>query len=257
MRRHSDELFELIKSLSKTEKSYFKKFTSKHIIGEKNNYMKLFEVMEKQKEDDEKALIKSLDGEDFVNHLSRVKNYLHDLILKSLISYHSERSVNAELMELMRKVEVLWSKRLYDQCEKLLRKARKIAHLYDFNLALLDIMKWEQQIAYEKNEKDQTIDQIEEKFKEQVGVLEAHRHLIEFDRRGQELSLMIFQSGESRTQESIQKYKKIFESPEIQINLEKSSSFRIKISYYLIHFLYYSATGENEKALDGRAIQCQ
>ena len=39
----SNHLFELIKSLNKSEKRYFKLFSSRHTIGEENGYLKLFD----------------------------------------------------------------------------------------------------------------------------------------------------------------------------------------------------------------------
>ena len=48
--KFSNDLFQLIQSLSRTEKAYFKKYTSLHVIGERNNYVKLFNAIEKQKE---------------------------------------------------------------------------------------------------------------------------------------------------------------------------------------------------------------
>ncbi len=44
----TNDLFTLINSLNRTEKGYFKKFASQHGKGEKNNYVQLFEAMDKQ-----------------------------------------------------------------------------------------------------------------------------------------------------------------------------------------------------------------
>jgi len=40
-----DSLFQLIRAMTKAEKRYFK-LNSTHVIGEKNNYMRLFEAMD-------------------------------------------------------------------------------------------------------------------------------------------------------------------------------------------------------------------
>ena len=44
----SDDLFQLIKSLTKPEKIYFKKFSSIFIEKESSNYLKLFDEIDKQ-----------------------------------------------------------------------------------------------------------------------------------------------------------------------------------------------------------------
>ena len=54
----SDQLHKLIKSLSKPEKRYFKVFSSRHIIGDENNYQTLFDAIDKQEEYDEEKLMK-------------------------------------------------------------------------------------------------------------------------------------------------------------------------------------------------------
>ena len=46
MKTPSQDLYKLIKSLTKTEKRYFSKFAEKHVIGDQNNYYKLFKVID-------------------------------------------------------------------------------------------------------------------------------------------------------------------------------------------------------------------
>ena len=42
-----DHLFELIKALSKSEKGYFKKVNAFHVKGDQNNYMLVFDTIDK------------------------------------------------------------------------------------------------------------------------------------------------------------------------------------------------------------------
>ena len=57
MMQPTKDLFQLVKSLSQSEKIYFKKYTSLHVLGGVNNYILLFNVIEQQKQYDE-TLIK-------------------------------------------------------------------------------------------------------------------------------------------------------------------------------------------------------
>ena len=79
----TDDLFQLIKSLKQTEKRYFKIFASIHVKGEQNNYVKLFDAIDRQQEYDEKALLENLHGETFVKQFAVTKNYLYKLKLKT------------------------------------------------------------------------------------------------------------------------------------------------------------------------------
>jgi len=121
----SNDLFRLIKSLSPSEKRFFKIYSSRHVIGEENNYVKLFDIIDKQKQYDEAEIRKHFNNNPFVKYLSKSKAYLHQLILKSLTSYYSQITIDAKLKEQLRQVEILYHKALYDQCIKLLRKVKK------------------------------------------------------------------------------------------------------------------------------------
>jgi len=137
--RVSDDLFQLIKSMSKSEKGYFKKFASKHTIGEKNIYVKLFDAIEKMEAYDESVIKKRFSGEKFAEKLYSTKNYLFNLILKALSSYHAEKFVVSRLNMMMIELNVLFEKGLYKQFKTLLNKAISIASENEkpFYLALL------------------------------------------------------------------------------------------------------------------------
>ena len=66
MKTNSDPLHQLIHSLSKGEKRSFKIYASRHVLGDENNYVKLFDAIEKQKEYDEEALLKKFKNEKFI-----------------------------------------------------------------------------------------------------------------------------------------------------------------------------------------------
>lgn len=137
--KQSDDLFQLVKSMSKSEKGYFKKFASKHTIGEKNIYVKLFDGVDSLKEYDEEKLKSKFKGEKFADKLYSTKNYLFNLILKSLSAYHSEKFAVSKLHMMMIELNVLFEKGLYKQFKTLLNKAIGIAVENDkpFYLALL------------------------------------------------------------------------------------------------------------------------
>ncbi len=125
----SPELFNLIKSLTKSEKRYFK-LSSSLQSGEKN-YMKLFDAIEGQEEYEEEDLKVLFKGETFINHLPSEKNHLYSLILKSLRGFYADKSAAAILQEQLRNIELLYNKALYKECAKTIKKAKKIAYNYE------------------------------------------------------------------------------------------------------------------------------
>ena len=69
----NESLHELIKYLSKSEKRYFKIVSSRHTIGEENNYILLFDYLERQEIYDEEKLFEYFKGEAFLNKFSVTK----------------------------------------------------------------------------------------------------------------------------------------------------------------------------------------
>ena len=102
----SAELFDLVKSLSKSEKRFFK-LSSSLQTGEKN-YLQIFDAIEKQSSYDEAALKKQFAKETFVKHFPSEKNHLYKTILKSLRGFHADNSINSVLKQEIKNVEILY-----------------------------------------------------------------------------------------------------------------------------------------------------
>ena len=102
----NEYLYYLIKSLSKSEKRHFRLYNK----GDSNNYLLLFDAIEKQSHYDGIKIKETFKKKDFIKQLHVTKNYLNNQILKSLKSYHSKISKSAELKELIRDIEILLKK---------------------------------------------------------------------------------------------------------------------------------------------------
>ena len=137
-------LFFLIKSLTKTEKRYFKLFCFTQKVGK--NYLKLFEAFDNQEVLDEAAIKQQFQGEKFVKQLHVTKNYLSQLILKSLRKLLWATIKNAEIKDCLRNVEILFHKELYDQCHYELLRAEKLARKYEHLTSLIEILGWRRRI---------------------------------------------------------------------------------------------------------------
>lgn len=139
----NDELFILIKSLSRSEKRYFKLFVSG---GEHANYLRLFEVIDKQEVYDESSVRQYFSGERFVKQMHVTKNYLRNLLLASLRNFHHAISKDAELKEVLRNVELLFNKELFGLCETELKKAEALAKKYELNTGLVEVLSWKRKL---------------------------------------------------------------------------------------------------------------
>ena len=140
-------LFQLIKSLSISEKGYVKKICAKN--GANPSYLKLLDAIDSQTTYDEESIKKKFKNQKFIKQLSVAKSYLIKSILKSLRAYHSESTNNIQVHELLLEIEILYNKRLIGLCQKLIKKAKRIIEeaqlfhhaeelaFWDFRLALL------------------------------------------------------------------------------------------------------------------------
>ena len=137
----TDFLHELIQSLSKSEKRYFKLISSRHTIGEANNYVILFDYLDKQEAYDEKDVFENFKGEAFLNRFSITKKRLYNHILSALNGFHSQGNTEAQLHKMLHGADILIHKTLYAQAGKLLMSAEKLALKHEQHNLLIDIRK--------------------------------------------------------------------------------------------------------------------
>ncbi|MBI9053611.1 MAG: hypothetical protein JEY96_07315 [Bacteroidales bacterium] len=143
---NTDPLFQLIKSLTKAEKRYFKLHATTQKASENTKFIKLFDLIDKQKDFNE---VKILEKEESIKsqQLSNLKAHLYKQILKSLRSSNSEEDIDLLIRELIDHSTILYNKCLYEQCVKMLEKAKHTAEKYDKNILLLEITEFEKRLV--------------------------------------------------------------------------------------------------------------
>jgi hypothetical protein len=118
-RAPSEDLFRLIRSLSKGEKRNFKLLAGLLASEKDKKYVELFDVIDKQDVYDEGKVIKLLKHL-YGGQLAVGKHYLFKLILNSLVYYNN--SPGSDLNNLVEQIKILVGKDLYPQASKLIRK---------------------------------------------------------------------------------------------------------------------------------------
>ncbi len=152
----SEELHQLIQSMNMSEKRYFKIYSSRHVIGKKNNYIRLFSAVEKQNTYDEVQIKKTFEGETFIKHLPSEKNYLYQNVLESLNFFHKEKTFLTRYCNIIISIEVLYNKGLFDQCKKLINKAKKEAYSLE-KFSILTILLRLETLIYIKDEDEKML----------------------------------------------------------------------------------------------------
>lgn len=139
----SAELHELIHSLSRSEKRYFKIYAARHTIGPVNNYTRLFDAIEAQEQYDEARIKQAFAGETFIRHLPSEKHYLYHQVVDSLNAFNREKSFLARYSSTLTTIEILYNRGLFAHCRKLIRKAKKEAYSLEKYSILLILIHWE------------------------------------------------------------------------------------------------------------------
>ncbi len=124
--RSIDILFQLIRSLEKAEKRHFKLYINRSSGKEDLKIVRLFDALDKQKEYDEKILLKKLD--DVTKpQLANLKTHLYKQILASLRLLKSADSLDLQLNEQFDYAHILYKKGLFLQSLRILERAKEIA----------------------------------------------------------------------------------------------------------------------------------
>ena len=121
----SSNLFDIIHSLSGSEKRYFKVFSSTHIIGFKNKYEKLFNAyceLPADKPYDEAAFKKMLADRRWAQNLAVDKKVLEDILMRAMRAYNAEKSSEGTLNDIIANVHFLYNKGLVSAAMKELKK---------------------------------------------------------------------------------------------------------------------------------------
>lgn len=124
----------------------------------RNNYLKLYDAIAEQKQYEEKALIDKFKDEKFTNNFPMAKNYLYNIILKSLRYYHSGDNSEYRIRECLDRFDILFNKCLFHQCIKMINKAESLAKKYQLTDMQLPVLNRKLQLIkmnffnYSKNE---------------------------------------------------------------------------------------------------------
>ncbi len=229
-----EELFSLVKSLSKSEKRYFKVFCSQ--MGSENNYLRLFDALDKQKEFDEMVIRKKFKGEKFLDQLHVTKNYLRQLILKSLRSYHSKFSKDAELKDILRNIEILFNKELYEHCQTELKRAEYLAAAFELKTGHVEVINWKRKI--EQATRPQNYQALREIIKEQGLAIAKLKNTYDYWELAVDVSTGLFVEGG----------KKEVKSPLLS-DARLAQSLEAKVLFFNTSYVHYLQKNEQEKAV--------
>jgi hypothetical protein len=242
----SDKLYRLIRSLSPAEKRYFRIFVRGRTDRD-SKYLHLFEVLAGMETFDDavaqKKIYKSQPSGQ--KKYPELKAYLYDLILKCLHSFQDQHHSGHRIRQILDGVEVLFRRGDYEDCRDLLQKAGKIARQYEAFSFLLEIIRWEKQLAYSTMDTDLLHHRLAHWLHEESYVLEQLQRVSEYSAAFFQMYLAIKRGAQERGEDRLSALKTIVQQ-EIFTHIDYANSHKARVLYYRTLNLYHYAAVENQ-----------
>ena len=241
-----DKLYELIRSMSMAEKRRFTIDASQNTTGKERKYILLFDILVEMKAYDSDALIKVLKDNGYATqHLASDKNYLYNLIIKSLSSFYSGKNTSLNIKEKLHQVEILFERGLYVQCLSILKKAESQARKYDLYALLIEIAHWKGKTYEHLGEYSIATQEVQNILKHMAWM----DNRMAFKKLFYQMQELIDKIPSVRNQRELEAYKEFIVHPFLS-NEEIPLSFHASLDYWRIHRSYHHGTGEYQKELE-------
>ncbi|MEI6411278.1 MAG: hypothetical protein WCR52_17955 [Bacteroidota bacterium] len=240
----SDKLFRLIQSLTPAEKRYFRIFVRGKTDRE-SKYLQLFEAVEATHVFDEASLRQKIYRDQPIESkkYSELKSYLYDLILKCLQAFDEQQSVDYRLNQLLQGLSVLYKRGHYDDCREQLQKAVKVARQYECFTHLLEIFRWQKQLAYTRMDVDFLYKQLEQLQFEEDHALKQLQNIAAYRKVFFQMYAAIKKEAQHRGKDRIAHLRNMLD-PALFDSPDAATSHKARIYYYRTLNLYHYAALE-------------
>ena len=231
-----DNLFQLIKTLTKAEKRNFRLYVTRNQSSEDLKFLHLFDVLDKQKDYDEAAIFKKV-PEIKKEQLSNLKAHLYKQLLTSLRLLHKNHNTDIEIREHVDYAKVLYNKGLYMQSLKILDRGKGLAKANHENLLILEIVEFEKLIEsrHITRSREGRADELAAEARETMQSILNTSHLSNLSLQ---LYALYLQVGHARNEADMQKVNNFIGSNLLDIPLSKAGFFE-KIYLYQCHTWQY------------------
>ncbi len=171
-----DEIKQVIRSMSLSEKRYFKLYSSLYSKEKINIHEQLFEIIEQNvsaSEGEIKNEFKTQGGK--LSYYSYYNNYLYNLLLKSLVLYRKKHSKKSQLRETIEFSEVLINRSLEKQALKIIDKGIQKANLEQYSLIELAFLEQRDTAWQRINLRGLNSDDIQNAYQLKIHIMEKYK----------------------------------------------------------------------------------
>tara|TARA_B100000686_G_scaffold355039_2_gene469316 strand:- start:4028 stop:5599 length:1572 start_codon:yes stop_codon:yes gene_type:complete len=229
-----ENLFVLIKSLTKSEKRQFKLFVNRMGSNFDSKFLNLFNLLEKSDSYDEKLIIKK--GIVSKQQLSNLKAHLYKQILISLRLNPAHKNIRLQIREQLDFATILYQKGLYSQSLKLLEKAKNVALKNEEKYTAYEIVELEKVI--ESQYITRSLSNRAELLVNQADELISQNNLTsQLSNLSLQLYERLIKAGYSKSDQEFKEITKFFYERLPKLNIDKIG-FREKLWFYKAHVWY-------------------
>ncbi|MEO5564757.1 MAG: hypothetical protein ABIR18_15025, partial [Chitinophagaceae bacterium] len=224
--RSTDALFQLVKSLEKSEKRNFKLYVKRNSSSEDLKIIQLFDALDKMTEYDESGLLKK-NKSIKKQQLSNLKASLYRQVLASLRIIRDDYNIDIQLHEQMDYARILFNKGLYIQALRVLERLKDLAASYHQLTYLQQVLFFEKKI--EALYITRSMRNRAEKLALESGTVNAQLTMVN---QLSNLSLQLYswyiQHGHARNEADVKQLKAFFESS-LPAGSQKAEGFYEKL----------------------------
>ena len=248
MKKPSEDLFLLIKSLSAEEKRYFTIFSRQFKRNEPTLYLELFEAITRLDTYDEQALREVFSSRLSPNKFAVAKHYLYNNILKALTGFHNQKGAIKKVRQELDFMDILFSRELYAQCRSHLKKIENLMQDIDNPLLWLEVVDWKFKLGRINFFSDITEDEFEKLIDEHHFIKEKVNHFLEYQKLNNRFFYLLCQEGFVRASSDFKRDSDaILELPPFA-NSELADSIPSKTLYYNTWGIFHYLKGDFEKS---------
>lgn len=227
-------LFELIHSLTKSEKRSFKLFAKRTGDLQSAKFVKLFDIMERLPEYNEDVIRKKMGGVTKTQFANQ-KVHLYAQVLASLRQSYLNHDIDIQLREQLDYIRLLYKKGLYGQSLRLLNKAKNVTGQYRKDLFQLSLLDYEKQIRSQQVF-DLAEEQVDQMDQETIESLQRFGNVQRFFSIAIKLKARFVERGMARNEAEMEHIKTLFYK---ELNEQPEEGLAFNELFYLYRAWYW------------------
>ena len=246
---NTDELFQLIKALSKSEKKFFTQYVNLYEKGSSPLYLQVFNFLNEEPDYSEERLFKKFRDKTFKKNYPVTKHYLKQLIIKTL--RHGDLTIreDRDLMVYLLDIKRLMAKGLIPMAKKMLEKLKAEAYEAEKLSDVIHMITMQRgliSMGHYRNQPEVTLDTLDAEEDQLFESIKQMRHIMNASIKLH--GLMLHENGEL-PDENLKQIEQLGKLSYLN-NVDALTSVKAKHSTLQFWTLYYCALGDYKQYYD-------